>query len=228
MKRIKFFAIAIIALVASTSVKAQFSVGSDIVSNYVWRGVQQDLTFTNGTPNIQPSLSYTAGKFTIGTWGSYGMLGTVKEVDLYATYSISDLLSLTVSDYNWNFTGGNYFDYAGHVFEGSINYAGVESFPLSVSLNTMFSGADKLADDSQAYSTYVELGYPISEDASLFLGGALNESSNYGTTGFGLTNVGLKLSKSIEITDKFSLPVFGVIGVNPTSKDAFLVVGISL
>lgn len=225
----RVLAICAIAMLATMSVKAQFSVGTDFVSNYVWRGVQQDLTNTNGTPNIQPSLSYSIGNFTVGTWGSYGILGTVKEVDLYASYAFSDLLSITVTDYNWNFTGGDYFDYTGHVFEGTVSYAGIEAFPLSISINTMFSGADLKTDTvTQAYSTYLELGYPISDNASLFLGGSLNESVNYGTSGFGITNVGIKISKEIEISDKFSLPVYGILGMNPTAKDAFLVFGITL
>lgn len=230
MKRVKFFAVAILALVATTSIKAQFSVGTDIVSNYVWRGVQQDLTNVKGTPNIQPYVSFTAGKFTIGAWGSAGILGSVKEVDIYATYAFSSLFSLTVTDYNWNFNPSSYFKYGegtDHVYEGSLNYAGVEAFPLSVSLNTMFYGADKVSDE-QAYSTYLELAYPITSSAKVFLGGSLNESGNYGTSGFGITNIGLKVSKSIEITDKFSLPVYGVVGVNPTANDAFLVLGITL
>lgn len=230
MKKVKIFAVAIIALMTSASVKAQFSTGADIVSNYVWRGVEQDLTFTKGTPNIQPTVSFTTGKFTIGAWGSAGILGSVKEVDLYATYTITDLFSLTVTDYNWNFTQ-SYFAYGtgtDHVFEGSLNYAGVEAFPLSASLNTMFYGADKKTDGSQAYSTYLELAYPVTENAKVFLGGSLNESAAYGTSGFGLTNIGLKVSKSIEITDKFSLPVYGIIGFNPTAKDAFFVAGITL
>ncbi len=229
MKKVKFL-VAVLALTSAMVVKAQFSTGVDVVSNYVWRGVQQDLTHTKGTLNIQPSLSYSIGNLKIGTWGSYGILGTVKEVDLYASYAISDLFSVTVTDYNWNFSQ-SYFAYGkgtDHVFEGSISYAGVESFPLSLSLNTMFYGADLKEDGKQAYSTYFELGYPVSESASLFLGGSLNASPAYGTEKFGITNVGLKLSKSIDITDKFSLPLFGVLGVNPVAKDAFLVVGISL
>lgn len=225
----KIFAIAIFVIL-STTTNAQFSVATDLVSNYVWRGVQQDLTNTKGTPNIQPTISYTVGKFTIGAWGSYGILGSVKEVDLYASYIISDLFSVIVTDYNWNFSQ-SYFAYGtgtDHVFEGSLNYVGVEAFPLSVSLNSMFYGADKKSDGSQAYSTYMELGYPISDKTKLFLGGSLGESGNYGTNGLGLTNIGLKSSKSIEISDKFSLAVFGVIGVNPTSKDAFLVFGLTL
>lgn len=226
----RFLAILVIAVLATMSVKAQFSVGTDIVSNYVWRGVEQDLTNTKGTPNIQPSLSFAAGNFTIGAWGSYGILGTVKEVDIYASYKISDILSVTVTDYNWNFTQ-SYFAYGtgtDHVFEGTLSYAGVEAFPMTATLNTMFYGADKKTSGDQAYSTYMELGYPIAENANIFLGAALNESANYGTSGFAITNVGFKLSKSLELTDKFSLPVYGILGVNPNAKDAFLVLGITL
>lgn len=227
MKTVKILAVAALVLVSFSTAKAQFAVGTDIVSNYVWRGVQQDVN-PKGSPNIQPYVSFTAGKLTVGSWGSYSILGSVKEVDLYATFAFSSLFSLTVTDYNWNFTGGNYFDYDGHVFEGSLNYAGVESFPLSVSLNTMFAGADKKADNSQAFSTYFELGYPIASNAKLMLGGVTGESQNLGTTGFGITNVSLKLSKALEITDKFSLPVYGLVGFNPTKKDAFLVLGVTL
>ena len=56
MKKVKIFAVAIIALVASTSVKAQeFSVNADIVSSYVWRGVQYS------GASIQPTLQFTHG-----------------------------------------------------------------------------------------------------------------------------------------------------------------------
>lgn len=235
MKRVKFIAVAFLVLVSTASINAQFSVGTDIVSNYVWRGVQQDLTNVKGTPNIQPYISFTTGKFTIGTWGSAGILGTVKELDIYATYVISDLFAVTVTDYNWNFTPGNYFKYGDatdHVFEGSLNYAGIEAFPLSVSLNSMFYGADKIATSEeaskQAYSTYLELAYPLNEYVKAFFGASMKTSANYGTAGLGITNIGLKATKSIEITEKFSLPVFGIAGVNPTAKDAFLVLGITL
>lgn len=217
-------------VVSAQESKGSFSVGADIVSSYVWRGVPQDVTYPKGTPNIQPFVSYTIGGFTIGAWGSGSITGTVKEFDLYATYAFSSLLSLTLTDYNWNFSQ-SYFKYGDgtdHVFEGTISYAGIESFPLSATLNTMFYGADKLSDAKQAYSTYLELAYPLSSAAKVFAGASLGESLNYGTDGFGITNVGIKVSKSIEITDKFSLPVYGIAGFNPSSENAFLVAGITL
>jgi len=228
MKKVKVFAIALVALVASASTaKAQLAVGADVVSSYVWRGVAQG----SNQPNIQPTLSYTFGGLTLGAWGSGNFNGTLKEFDLYASYALSSAFSLTLTDYNWSFTK-SYFDYSkntDHIYEGSLNFAGVESLPLSASLNIMFAGADyKMDMATKAYSTYLELGYPLTDNLKLVAGAVFNESAAYGTDGFAVTNLGLKATKSIEITDKFSLPMYGVVGFNPNADDAFFVVGITL
>jgi hypothetical protein len=219
---------------ASAQSKGTFAVGADLVSSYVWRGVVQDGTLPKGTPNIQPSLTYTNGALTLGAWGSGAFTGGIKEVDLYATYAFSSLFSVTVTDYNWGFTTGkSYFEYGkdstDHVIEASLNYAGVSSFPLSVSVNTMIYGADVKKTDltKKAYSTYIELGYPLSDNAKLFAGAVLGDSKAYGTSGLGVTNLGIKVSKSLAFSDKFNLPVYGVFGLNPYAKDAFLVAGVT-
>jgi len=221
-----------LAFAASAAVaSAQFNVGTDVVSSYVWRGCKQDFSTTapSQSPNIQPYVSYTIGGLTLGTWGSSSFTGTVKEVDLYATYALTSSLALTVTDYNWLFTPGksifNYGSGTDHIFEATLAYAGTEALPLSASVNTMFAGADKTSTGKQAFSTYVELGYTLG-NAKIFAGGSVLDTPMYG--GAGVSNVGLKVSKSIEITDKFSLPVYGVAGLNPLAKDAFLVVGITL
>ncbi|MFZ4456367.1 MAG: TorF family putative porin [Bacteroidales bacterium] len=238
MKKVMIVVVLFVSgIVAATAQsKGTFAVGADLVSDYVWRGMQQG----SNEPNFQPSLTYTNGALTIGAWGSGNFSGSLKEADLYATYAFSSLFSATVTDYNWIFTPGkSYLEYGkdktDHIFEVSLNYAGVSSFPLSVSLNTMVYGADKKATDAtkQAYSTYYELGYPLADNAKLFLGGTLNESANYYTSGFAVTNVGIKVSKSVVFSDKFSLPVYGVFGVNPagladTQPTAFFVVGLTL
>lgn len=209
------------------SAQATFSTGADIVSSYIWRGVAQG----SNEPNIQPSLAYTNSKLTIGAWGSGNFSGTLKEFDLNATYAFSSKFAFTLTDYNWTFSK-DYFNYkkgTDHIYEAALAYTGAESFPLTASVNTMIGGADKKADGDNAYSTYVELGYPVASNAKIFCGASLFDSpAVYGTTGFGITNVGIKVSKSLTITDKFSLPVYGVVGFNPAASKAFLVAGITL
>ena len=230
MRKIRLVAILAIAVLTVTSAKAQFATGADIVSSYVWRGVPQE--GTKGTPNIQPYVSYTLGGLTVGSWASSSLLGNVKEVDLYATYTISPALAVTITDYNWGFSK-SYFDYGtttDHIYEATVAYTGPEKFPISASVNTMFAGNDKSLTDAtkQAFSTYIELGYQVTPLVKVFAGGILGGSSNYSTTGAGVTNVGIKVSKSIAITDKFSLPVYGILGANPYSGGAFFVAGITL
>jgi hypothetical protein len=211
---------------AQTSSGGTFTVGADVVSSYIWRGIPQG----NGvTPNIQPSLSFTKGALSLGSWASSSFTGDVKEVDLSATYALSSAFALTVTDYNYNLlTQPNYYNYGratGHVFEGTVAYTGAK---LSASVNTMFAGNDKLSNGNNAFSTYFEFDYQFNPLAKVFLGGSLAESQTYMTTGFGITNIGLKVSKTIPITDKFSLPLYGILSTNPYSKRTFFVVGITL
>lgn len=221
-------AIYAIAVLSVTSAKAQFLTGADIVSSYVWRGIPQEGS-NGGSPNIQPYASFTTSKLTIGSWASGSFSGAVKEVDLYATYAVSSSFAVTLTDYYYNFaTQPDYFNYktgTGHVFEGTVAYTGSK---FSASVNTMFAGADNKSNGDNAYSTYVELGYQINPVAKVFVGSSVLESATYGTTGFGITNVGFKVSKSIAISDKFSLPVYGIVGANPYAKNAFFVAGITL
>jgi len=228
MKKNKLLAICAIALLSTVSVKAQFATGADIVTSYIWRGIPQEGS-NGGTPNVQPYASFTTGALTLGSWASGSFSGNVKEVDLYATYAISSKFALTLTDYYYNFASQpNYFKYSGgtgHVFEGTLAYTGTA---FSASVNTMFAGADKLANGDNALSTYFELGYQIAPVAKIFLGGSLANSGTYGTTGFGITNLGIKVSKSIVITDKFSLPVYAIVGANPYAKNTFFVAGVTL
>lgn len=217
-------ALACSTLLTQAQEENRFDVGADLVSSYVWRGIQQDGTYSAGSPNIQPYASFSYGNFTVGAWGSGSFTGTVREFDLYASYSFLDNLSLTVTDYNWNFSK-SYFDYSkstDHVYEASVAYGGIEALPLSATVSTMFYGADK-----EEYSTYLELAYPLSSAVSLSAGASLFESSLYGTSGFGVTNVALRVEKSIAFSEQFQLPMFGIVGFNPAAENAYLVVGVS-
>jgi hypothetical protein len=218
------------------SVKAQeessldFSVGADVVSSYVWRGAYQ-----TGAA-VQPAASLSIAGVSLSAWGSVDFLGVGKEVDFTLGYEIAGL-SLAITDYWW--AGEhvfNYFKYGNdetdHLFEATIGYTlPVESFPLSLSWNTFFAGADKKADDpsAQAYSTYIEAAYPFSIK-SVGLEAALGLTPWEGaySDGLNVVNISLKASKEIKITDSFSLPAFGQIILNPNQEGIYFVFGISL
>ena len=46
--------------------------------------------------------------------------------------------------------------------------------------------------------------------------------------GFAVTNVSLKATKDIKITDTFSVPVFAAVNANPSTQKAYFVFGLTL
>lgn len=171
-----------------------FSVGTDLMSRYVWRGI----AFST-TPSVQPYIEYSKGGFAIGTWGAYsfhGMDGA--EVDLYLSYTfLDDQISVGLTDYFFpaeDLDDNDYFNYksdeTGHVYEAFVSWNGTESFPLSLLVATNLYGDDarKINDDDTStdfntedgiqYSTYIELGYGFSlrdnTELSLFIGATPN------------------------------------------------------
>jgi hypothetical protein len=205
-----------------------FKVTADLVSHYVWRG---SMATGSPTPNFQPTLAYIKGKFEIGVWGSTDFVGSYKEIDPYISF-IAGQFKLAVTDYNWNLDRTDYFNYknsvTGHRIEGTIGFTGTESFPVSVTWNTVLYGFDKKSDDStkQAYSTYIEFNY-AKGPVSIFLGFTpwTGYYNNYGVTAFdagadkksfSIVNIGTSLTKSLNITETFSLPVKVTLVINPS------------
>lgn len=212
-----------------SKVSVDYSV--DFVSRYVWRGL-----LFNGNPNIQPTISLTAGGLCVGSWASFAASQDYAEVDLFATYTLGNF-SFTLYDYyneiESNMDSVDYFNWdkktTGHLVEGTIAWTGPESFPLNVTLATFFYGYDTNKNQNQNNSTYLELGYPVkigSYNFDLFVGGTLNKGFYHDEPN--IVNVGFKTSKEIEITDKFKLPVSATFVVNPARDDVFFVVGITL
>ncbi|MDR2622701.1 MAG: hypothetical protein LBC48_09030, partial [Dysgonamonadaceae bacterium] len=176
----------------------------------------------------------SAGNFSLSAWASTEIVGLQKEVDFTAGYNIGGL-SLAITDYWWSGEGAykylKYNDGTAHYWEGSLGYTlPVESFPLSLSVNTMFAGADKKEDeDKNNYSTYIEASLPFAiKDVNLSASLGATPGKGLYASQASVVNISLKASKEIKITDSFSLPVFGQIILNPNREDIFFVFGISL
>lgn len=215
MKRVKIFATAIFALLAVTSTQAQFSASADLVSSYVWRGTQ-----FSGV-SIQPTLNYTAGGFSIGSWGSAGFDGFL-EMDLYAKYAFGFGLTLGVTDYYY--PGTKYFDLSkasgAHGIELNAGYTiGALSLSGNYILNeaggALTTGGDK----------YFEAGYAF-KNLSVFVGAG--DGWHTPDAEFALVNVGVSTTKTIKITDSFSVPLKVSAILNPKTEQYSLVAGITL
>jgi hypothetical protein len=223
----------------------KLNVAADIVSRYVWRGLD-----FGASPNIQPTLSLTAGNFEIGSWGAISTLGTYSEVDLYAKYTLGGV-SLGVTDYFFPTDGipaadgQKYFNWknasTGHVVETFAQYKGGEKFPVSLLASVLVYGNDKdfskMEIDAATsdttfknnYSAYVELGYSfnVKGQALDVFAGFTPAAGFYGSEA-AVVNAGISTSKKIAITDKFELPVKASLITNPLTQNIYFVLGITL
>lgn len=211
--------------------KLEGSVSSDLVSQYLWRG--QDL----GSVSVQPSLGVSYKGFSLSAWGNIGISDPddTEELDLTLGYENGGF-SISVTDY-WLSEGGDpkgrYFKYdahsTNHVWEGKIGY----DFGLfAIEWNTNFAGNDGLnKKGKRAYSSYFELSVPFKAGGLEWTGkaGAVPYATDYyGTNGFAVTNLSLRGSKELRLSNTFSIPLFGEFICNPCSQKAYLVFGFTL
>lgn len=231
MKNIIISTVFILLSTISTTAQQKITIngGADLVSSYIWRGSY------NAGASIQPTISMEIAGFRLGAWGSTDFGGNgKKEVDLSASYTWQGL-TVGITDYWWAGEGAfNYFHYAkgstAHLFEGSVSYQlPIEKFPLIISWNTIFAGADQ-----NNYSTYIELCYPFivrSVNMKAIIGAtpwyspAFLSSNNQG---FSICNVAISAEKTINFFDKISIPLFSQLIFNPVIEDVYLVFGVSL
>ena len=81
--------------VAAQDKGVSFSGGSDLVSSYYWRGVKES------GPALQPTLTMTAGNFSVTAWGSIDFSDSgYKEMDLTLAYQLGPV-TLSVADLYW-------------------------------------------------------------------------------------------------------------------------------
>lgn len=231
MKKIVCFAMMLVASATAFALdEVETTVSADVVSQYIWRG--QDL----GSVSLQPTLGVSYKGLSLTGWGSVGLTepADTKEFDLTLAYTIGSL-NIGVTDYWFDNIGPEtrYFKYdahgTNHVFEANIGY---DFGFASIQLYTNFAGNDGTKKDGKrAYSSYGEIAVPFklaAVDWSATIGAVPHYTTSYGTTGFAVTNVSLKATRDIKVTDSFSIPVFGQVVANPCAQKAYLVFGLTL
>ena len=236
MKKIVLFAMGMVmSMTAFAQEEIETTISADVVSHYYWRG--QDL----GGASLQPTLGIGYKGLSLTAWGSTGLVNPddTRELDLTLSYTVGGF-NFGITDYWFDAMDGGdpdgrYFRYnahsTNHVFEANIGY---DFGFASLQWYTNFAGNDyKVKDGKRAYSSYVEVAVPFKLSAIDWTAtvGAVpfaSDAYNDGTSGFAVSDVSLKATKDIKITDTFSVPVFGQIAANPCTQHAYLVFGFTL
>lgn len=227
-----FLTVLVLASTVEVRAQGEWSSGFEVVNQYVWRGVLYD----DGV-NFQPYLMYSRNGFEAGVASSTSFTNDFNEIYFWAAYTLtlnSLDLTLNVADYYYEQGMGNFLNFKGvqsgeatgaHFVESSLELSG-ENTPFSL----LFSG---IIWNDPDHSMYAELGYHKTlgneTEATFNLGVALNESRDwYFNRKSGLINVSFGLSRSIRVTDNFSIPLSSQAILNPYSESFYVVLAVGL
>ena len=219
-----FIVLGILSFTAATEqVQAQFSLGVDYNSRFVWRGFD----FGN-SPSIQPEITFTYGGLEVGAWAAYATNGNPagSEIDFFASYTFetgAGDFSLSLTSYTFPDDPVDYFSSDAHFLELGLGY----STALTESWGLYLQGGMFVHNDDDN-SVYGEIGFEYEAadyTLALFTGFSPKESADYGNSKFAFINTGLTLGKELKITESFSLDLSSSIIANPHARTAFFVFG---
>ena len=231
------------ALTLSSAASAQEKVtvngNIDLVNNYVWRGMDQNSGFS-----VQPTLGLSYKGLSLSAWGSQSLTNNadrdVQELDINLSYSTGGL-SATLSDYWWGGLHNPYGYYkegpadnpvdGGHHFEATLAYNFGDKLPLTLSWSTWFAGADlRTESGNRSYSTYINASYDIACPADVTLTPSVGFTpwQGYYNDKAAITDISLKASKDVALSDKLSLPVFVQAIASPINDHVYLVAGVGI
>ena len=224
---------------ASAQEKVTVNGNIDLVNNYVWRGMDQNSGFS-----VQPTLGLSYKGLSLSAWGSQSLTNNgdrdVQELDINLSYSTGGL-SATLSDYWWGGLHNPYGYYkegpadnpvdGGHHFEATLAYNFADKLPLTLSWSTWFAGADlRTESGNRSYSTYINASYDIACPADVTLTPSVGFTpwQGYYNDKAAITDISLKASKDVELSDKLSLPVFVQAIASPINDHVYLVAGVGI
>ena len=210
-----------------TATAQEIDLGADFVSRYVWRGAD-----VGDAASIQPYIEFSAGGFTLGTWASYSISPAsagFNEHDLYVSYSYGPV-SVGVTDYyfpNAAAPANEFFNYdndgeGAHIIEPHISITGGEAFPL-----TFYAAITAYNDPDNSIYLEASIPFSVKQTTLRFTVGGTPAEGLYASDA-AITNINLAATRTLKITDHFSLPLFGSYILNPYAEQSYLVFGLSL
>lgn len=194
MKRTIVCALVVMALLTTGHVSAQdkgvsFSVGSELASSYIWRGVYE------AGVSLQPTITMSAGNFSATAWGSVDFASTsYKEMDITLAYILGPV-TLSLADLYWEGGAGNrdlisrnYFtfdNHSPHRIEVGASWIVWKKLPLTLSWYTILFGATDInCEGNRAYSSFFEIAYPFQlKGIGMKAGVGVVPWNAYGTSG---------------------------------------------
>lgn len=229
-----FLILAVYTFLPYQSLQAQgeVNVGANTVTRYLWRGIQLD----DGV-NFQPYMMYNISNFEVGVSSSMSLTNEFNEIYFWAAYSVNTSFinaKFYVSDFYYEYQGSDFFNFRTERLNGvegdHYGEAHVEFTSDYSPFKLLFSSSFRNDPDN---SMYAEVSYSkaMANDiqSTFSVGGALNKSALwYYTDKAGIVNMSYELSRSVQITPEYALPISVKSIFNPTGKAFYVIFGVSI
>lgn len=212
--------------------QGELDLGATTVSRYIWRGIQ----FDNGV-NFQPYMMYYTPNFEVGVSSSMSLTNDFNVIYFWAAYTVNTSFlnaKFYIADFYYEYQGSDFFNYKTENRNGVEGDHYIEAYVTLSSKNSPF----KLLISSSLWndpdnSMYAEVSYSkdMANDVSstFTLGGSLKKSTGwYYTEKAGIVNVSYELSKNIQVTPEFALPISVTSIFNPSAKAFYVILGVSI
>lgn len=225
-------AVMCLSCVAEAQEKIEATLGTDVVSAYIWRGQKF------GSFSLQPTASLSWRGLSLEAWGSFAVCptdnGSDEELDISLGYEVEGF-HVGITDYYMFGNGAPFFlyrqDAMAHTFEANVGY---DFGFLSVNWYTNFAGADGVnGSGRRAYSSYLQLDAPFhlaKLDWTASLGVVPYGTDFYEADqshGFHVNQIALRAEYPIQCR-QYQLPVFAQLMVNPSSRDLHYMIGFTI
>lgn len=187
-----------------------------VQSRHVWRGMK-----LGSAPAIEPSVTFSGGRFSFNVWASVTTNKSYSEIDLTPSWQFRDF-SFTIYDYYNPVSDevNRYFNLKNgksrHSLELAIDNYSIEKYRIKWMVGTFIAGDKNEETGNPFYSTYLELKYPFSFlkiDAEPFVGAT--PFKGYYADKPAVINSGIALSKELKLSSRFSVPVMLTYTYNP-------------
>ncbi len=210
--------------------QSKFSGQAIIGSKSFWRGID----FGNGSPTIQGLVIYSPFKFMdISAFGVTALNGTTvgysNTLNLFVTFKYKNFY-LEFDDYYFkgdqtNLPTDYWHHNKTHFVESRLGFkndrwdikAGYTIYGGDLYNNPIIDTLGNVLNNTNA--VYLEANFKATDELSVFIGGITAPSALNFTDKAEITNIGLKYTRIINVTDNFSLPVETMLVVNPSYKN---------
>lgn len=196
-----------------------------VQSRHVWRGEK-----LGTAPAIEPSVTFSANRFSFNVWASVTTNISYSEVDLIPAYQFNKFQITLLNYYNpvpgesnqyLNFQEGK----SRHSLELTADNYCVDKQRFKWMLGTFLLGDKNEETGNPFYSTYLEFKYPFTIwkiDAEPFCG--LTPFNGYYAEKLAVINSGISFSKSFKISPTLSLPISATYIFNPNQNKHLFVI----